>query len=184
MELEQINIGKQLSILRSQLNLTLEDTAALTGVSKPMLSQIEHGKSIPTITILWKIATGLKTPFSYFLDSPKADYMIGRPDQGCMVSAEEGKMKAFTLFPYDPLRSQETFFIEFEPGCLHHSPNHNPGVEETVLVIDGTLDMILEGKTIEVSKTQALRFRADCSHTYHNKSNKPCRIYNIIHYPG
>ena len=67
-------IGERLKEIRANHNLTLDDTAKVTGVSKPMLGQIERGQSIPTITILWKIATGLKVPLSSFLEEQQPEY--------------------------------------------------------------------------------------------------------------
>ena len=59
MESMNLKIGEKLKNLRTTRTLSLDDVSALTGVSKPMLGQIERGQSIPTVTILWKIATGL-----------------------------------------------------------------------------------------------------------------------------
>ena len=59
-----LKIGEKLKSLRNTRTMSLDDVSALTGVSKPMLGQIERGQSIPTVTTLWKIATGLKTPLS------------------------------------------------------------------------------------------------------------------------
>jgi len=70
MEAMNLKIGEKLKSLRTTRTLSLDDVSSLTGVSKPMLGQIERGQSIPTVTILWKIATGLKTPLSYFLEGP------------------------------------------------------------------------------------------------------------------
>ncbi len=180
----QVNIGQRLKELRQQQSLSLEQAAALCQVSKPMLSQIERGSSIPTITTLWKIATGLKTPLSYFLHSPKAEFTLASLDPASMITAENEKMKAWALFPYDPVRSHETFFIEFEPHCHHHSPPHAKGVEEYILPIQGSLTIILNDQPIVLQENQALRFSADQNHTYLNDSDKPCTVYNMIFYPG
>ena len=59
-------IGERLREIRVNANLSLDETAKLTGVSKPMLGQIERGQSVPTITTLWKIATGLKSRYLLF----------------------------------------------------------------------------------------------------------------------
>ncbi len=66
-----LKIGEKLKSIRMARTLSLDDTAVLTGVSKPMLGQIERGQSVPTVTTLWKIATGLKTPLSAFLEGPQ-----------------------------------------------------------------------------------------------------------------
>ena len=40
-------IGKQLKKTRQNRNMTLDELAEVTGVSKPMLGQIERGQSAP-----------------------------------------------------------------------------------------------------------------------------------------
>ena len=68
MEQPNLKIGEKLKKIRMIQHLTLEEAAAVTGVSKPMLGQIERSQSVPTVTTLWKIATGLKVPLSSFLE--------------------------------------------------------------------------------------------------------------------
>ena len=65
MEQISLKIGERLKEIRNTRQLTLDDAAGLTGVSKPMLGQIERGQSSPTINVLWKISTGLKIPLSF-----------------------------------------------------------------------------------------------------------------------
>ena len=79
MEPMNLKIGEKLKSLRNVRTMSLDDVSSLTGVSKPMLGQIERGQSIPTVTILWKIATGLKTPLSAFLEEPQTEYTVTGP---------------------------------------------------------------------------------------------------------
>ncbi len=176
-------IGAKLKQIRINRNLSLEETAALTGVSKPMLGQIERGQSIPTITTLWKIANGLKTPLSSFLENTQTDYQLSDIKDKMPIEEENGAMRAYTLFSYDPIRSTEIFLIEFDVECCHSSEKHNDGVEEYILTISGELTMILNGEKVVVSQGQSLRFRADIPHCYHNHSDQPCSVYNVIFYP-
>lgn len=176
-------IGTHLKEIRLHRNLSLDDTAKMTGVSKPMLGQIERGQSIPTITTLWKIATGLKVPLSSFLEEPQPEYSIVAPSPDESISENDGRMRAYPLFPYDPIRNVEIFSIEFDSGCSHTSEKHNDGVEEYILVQTGTLQLILNGQEIILSEQQAIRFKADIPHSYHNPFEKQCTVYNIIFYP-
>lgn len=184
MEPMNLKIGEKLKSIRNTRALSLDDVAALTVVSKPMLGQIERGQSIPTVTTLWKIATGLKTPLSFFLEGQQAEYTIASPDQANVILGDGGKMRAYPLFTYDPVRSVETFYIEFDPGCRHSSDKHNDGVEEHIFVLRGTLRLILGDKTVDVSERQAVRFRADMPHAYQNLSESACAVYNTIFYPS
>ena len=54
--------------IREQKKLTLDAAAALTGVSRSMLAQIEKGDVNPTISVLWKIANGYKVSFTSLLE--------------------------------------------------------------------------------------------------------------------
>ena len=184
MEPMNLRIGEKLKSIRMARTLSLDDTAALTGVSKPMLGQIERGQSVPTVTTLWKIATGLKTPLSAFLEEPQTEYAVTGPDEANVVLGDGGKMRAYPLFTYDPVRSVETFYIEFDPDCRHSSDKHNDGVEEHIFVLRGTLRLVLGDKTVDVSEKQAIRFRADISHAYQNVTGDRCEVYNTIFYPS
>lgn len=177
-------IGERLKEIRTDRGLTLDDAAKMTGVSKPMLGQIERGRSVPTITTLWKIATGLKAPLSSFLEEQRPEYTVVAAAQEAAISEDSGRMRAYPLFTYDPVRSVETFYIEFDPGCCHSSDRHNDGVEEHIFVLRGTLRLVLGDKTVDVGEKQAVRFRADIPHAYQNLSESGCAVYNTIFYPN
>jgi len=177
-------IGEKLREIRSNRTLSLDQVARLTKVSKPMLGQIERGQSIPTITTLWKIATGLKTPLSSFLEEQQAEYSVVSIEEKNVILEDSGRMRAYPLFAYDPVRNVETFYIEFDKGCCHASDKHNDGVEEYVFVLAGKLLLSLNGNEIVVDKKQAIRFRADITHGYNNPFDEVCIIYHTIFYPG
>lgn len=177
-------IGERLRDIRTGLNLSLEDASRMTGVSKPMLGQIERGQSAPTITTLWKIATGLKTPLSSFLRERQTDYTAIRIDGEAPVTEDGGRMRAHPVFPYDPIRSMEVFYIEFDPDCHHASEKHSGGVEEYVMVLAGSLQLVINGKEVVVHKKEAVRFRADVPHEYNNPFPEACSAYNMIFYPN
>lgn len=149
-----------------------------------MLGQIERGQSVPTVTTLWKIATGLKAPLSYFLDASQAEYTVVGPEQSTVILGDSGKMRAYPLFTYDPVRSVETFYIEFDPDCRHFSDKHDDGVEEHIFVLQGELRLVLGDKTVDVGEKQAVRFRADIPHSYQNLGKCGCAVYNTIFYPN
>lgn len=176
-------IGERLKEIRMNRSLTLEDTAKITGVSKPMLGQIERGQSIPTITTLWKIATGLKVPLSSFLEGQQPEYTVVDIAQEAAVFEDNGRMRAYPLFPYDPIRNVEIFHIELDAGCKHSSEKHNEGVEEYILVRTGTLQLVLNGEEIVIAENQSIRFKADIPHSYNNPFDVICTVYNIIFYP-
>ena len=184
MEQVSLKIGERLKEIRNTKQLTLDDVAELTGVSKPMLGQIERGQSSPTINVLWKISTGLKIPLSFFCRQQESEYMVAGLGEKEMITEENGGMRAYPLFPFDPVRNVEVFYIEFDAGVEHSSLPHVPGVEEYVFLVQGTLKMVIGGKEVFLQEKQSIRFGADISHAYHNVSDNVCAVYNVIFYPN
>lgn len=182
MEQVSLKIGERLKEIRNTRHLTLDEAAELTGVSKPMLGQIERGQSSPTINVLWKISTGLKIPLSFFCRQPETEYMVAGLSEKEMITEEDGGMRAYPLFPFDPARNLEVFYIEFDAGITHDSLPHVAGVEEYILLVQGTLKMVIGGKEVFLQKRQSIRFGADVPHAYHNVSDEVCTVYNVIFY--
>ena len=183
MEQVSLKIGERLKEIRNTRHLTLDEAAELTGVSKPMLGQIERGQSSPTINVLWKISTGLKIPLSFFCRQPETEYTVAGLSEKEMITEEDGGMRAYPLFPFDPARNVEVFYIEFDAGVQHDSMPHVEGGEEYIFLVQGALKMIIGGKEVVLQEKQSIRFGADISHTYHNVSDEVCTVYNVIFYP-
>src|ERR1700709_2802985 len=60
-------IGPRGRALREASGLSLRDLAARSGVSAPMLSQVERGETSPTLTVASRIAAGLELRLSQLL---------------------------------------------------------------------------------------------------------------------
>lgn len=176
-------VGKRLKAIRTDRNLSLEETARLTDVSKPMLGQIERGQSSPTITTLWKIAVGLKIPLSALLEEAEKECSVVDIRSKEPIIEADGKMQAYPVFSFDPSRNIEIYYIELAAGCQHTAKAHSAGVEEYVFVILGCMEMVVGDKKIVLQANQTLRFQADVAHAYNNPYSDPCVIYNMVFYP-
>lgn len=179
-----LKVGTLLKEIRTKRQLSLDDVSKLTGVSKPMLGQIERGQSSPTINTLWKISTGLKIPLSSFCKHQEAEYTVVGLEDNSYITEEDGRMRAYSLFPYDPVRNVEIFYIEFDSGVRHSSEKHSVGVEEYIFVVEGSLEIVIDSKKVRLTEKQSIRFQADVPHAYNNISDKRCHVYNMIFYPN
>src|SRR3954453_2493886 len=57
-------VGARVKSLREAMDLSLRDLAHRSGVSAPMLSQVERGDTSPTLAVAQKIASGLDLTLS------------------------------------------------------------------------------------------------------------------------
>ncbi|MEY8001976.1 helix-turn-helix domain-containing protein [Clostridium sp. Mt-5] len=175
-------IGKNLNNIRKQKNLSLDKVALLTGVSKAMLAQIERGNSSPTVTTLWKIATGLNVSFSYFMEEKFSEVIYVTYNDIKPIIESDKKMRVYPLFPYDNKRRFEIFTIELQPRCNHESPPHNDGLEEYIIVNRGELEMIIGQDVYKLKCGDAIRYLANKPHCYRNTTNNTVSFQNIIYY--
>lgn len=182
------NISKHISLilkkLRAEQGWSLDKTAQETGVSKAMLGQIEREESSPTIATLWKIASGFNTSFSSFIEAIEADFSkpIHRTGYTEELHPSNKKIKVLSLFPFDPQLHFEVYIIELLPNYEHLSPAHQPGVIEHIIVVDGKMEVLANGKWHALNKGEGLRFDANQPHGYRNLTKETICFHDIIHY--
>jgi len=177
-------VSQNLKRIREERKLSLDKLSDLTGVSKSMLGQIERGESSPTITVVWKIANGLKTSFTSLLSTPQSDTVEVPMSSITPLTADDGKYRLYPYFPIEENRSFEVYGIEIDPsGSLAAEP-HPEGTQEFILVTQGVLGLQAGGHDFEVPAGDSIRFRADRSHGYNNSGAVTVRCTLVIHYPG
>ncbi|NKF05621.1 helix-turn-helix domain-containing protein [Clostridium gasigenes] len=175
-------IGNKLKSIRNERNLSLDEVAKLTGVSKAMLGQIERAQSNPTVSTLWKISTGLKVSFSFFVDENQDDLKVIYQNDINPIIEENNKMKLYPIFPFDSNKGFEIFTIELGPGCNHISTPHNDGVEEYIIVTEGEIEITINDKKFILQKGNSIRFMANKPHSYKNINQDISVFQNIIFY--
>ena len=67
-EIKELQIGSKVRKLRQQKRMTLQSLADATGLSKPLLSQIENEQVIPPLATLLRIAKAFKVGLHTFFE--------------------------------------------------------------------------------------------------------------------
>ncbi len=174
-----------LRTLRRARGWSLDCAAQETGVSKAMLGQIERGESSPTIATLWKIASGFHVSLSCFLgpvpDGNEAGTVFRQAAALRHQPGTDGMLVA-PLFPYEPRYGYELFELTLPPNYVRESDAHEPGVTETVIVLAGSMEILVDGTWKRLTVGDAVRFPADRPHGYRNRLKVPAVFHNLIHY--
>jgi len=176
-------LGPRIRALREGLSLSLRDLAERSGVSAPMLSQVERGETSPTLAVAARIAEGLDLRLSQLL----------RLDEGGVVSivrADErrqgggGGHRYEILTPPAPgLRaelSRHALAAGAQTGGPGDPPMHEPGSRETAVVLAGTLVLVVDGTRHELSEGDSVTFDADLPHHFENEGEEPTRFLAVI----
>lgn len=177
-------LGRNLRRLRMREGLSLERLARVSHVSRAMLSQIENGKSAPTINIVWKIATALNVPFStLFIQHDGGGSVVLRQDEAKILGASEGRFSSRALFPFESERRTEFYEVRIAGRHSEVSEPHPAGTGENIFVAHGTIEVVVgKEKGVILSEGDALFFIADRTHRYRNLGSDEAVLYMVMSY--
>ncbi|MGC5326101.1 helix-turn-helix domain-containing protein [Brevibacillus sp. SYSU BS000544] len=182
MEAIHITLGHNLEKIRKKRGLSLDKVAELTGVSKGMLHQIERGESQPTVTTVWKIATGLNLSFSTLIKQDETAVQVVTRPKTPHITEDNGRCRVYLLFGFDPQTRCEMFTIELSPKGNYQSQPHNEGVQEFITVVSGTFTLQLRDEEYHLSAGDAIRFTGNVTHRYINQTEEDVVIQVVMHY--
>jgi transcriptional regulator with XRE-family HTH domain len=168
------DLGKRVKRIRLERGFTLKDVEAKVGVSATHVSEVERGKTSPTIGILGKIAHALEVDPAFLIDLPCARPFHVAPRTGRdRFGIERGRIQMESL-TNGLARSELTAMVMTLP------PDPAPPVvrrhdgEEFVLVLDGCLEVHTGEEVVRVEAGDSLHFRARSSHAVRNPGGEPC----------
>jgi len=148
-----------------------------------MLGQIERGESNPTITTVWKIANGLKISFTSLLDEAATDAEIVSKEEVVPMVEDNGRYRLYPFFPYEEGRRFEVYKVEIEKGGYLGAEPHGFGTWEFITLFQGEITIKVGDEEFTVEEGNAIRFKADSSHSYYNSGNIVAKASMVIHYP-
>ncbi len=183
MEHIQAIISENLKTLRSKRKMSLDELSIVTGVSKSLLRQIEVEESNPTISTLWKIANGLKIPFTSLIEYDIPGTEVVRRKEIEPLVEDEGRYRLYPSFTYENQKPFEMYDVELDPTATLQSDPHTPGTIECITVYSGTLTLTIQNTEYTISTGDSLKFKADHPHTYTNRTNELTRLHMVIYYP-
>ncbi|NDI34251.1 helix-turn-helix domain-containing protein [Chengkuizengella sediminis] len=173
-------VGTKLRNLRSMKGLSIEGLANHIGVSKLTLGKIERGEANPTLSVLWKIASGLSVPLTS-LFSVESDVIISRKKEGIQFNSSDKVFIVEHMFNNNS-QSFELFRGYLQPFSEYESEAHPSGVVEYVTVMSGILKVEVRGNTYVLQEHDSICFKADNAHKYINPSSELAELHFTINY--
>lgn len=176
-------VAEALRRYRKQRDLSLDQLALKSGVSRAALSQIEGSRTNPTLSVLWKIASGLDIPFQELLETPTDEPLKAlRVGDMSPVRSADGRVESRLLTPGGTAGGTETYELRLAAKGVHRSEPHRKGTVETVVVLKGTLRITVGESELELGTGDSAYLRADMPHSYENRSSHEARFINVISY--
>jgi transcriptional regulator with XRE-family HTH domain len=180
---EAPRVGTRVRALRVAMGLSLRDLAERSGVSAPMLSQVERQETSPTIAVAAKIAAGLELSLSQLLRLDEGEHVtISRSGQRRRF--ERGGHRFEELTPPLPGQRADVSLHTLKPGAAtggsDDPPMHEPGSRETAVVLAGTLALVVDGSRHELRSGDSVTFDADLPHHFENPGKEEAVLLAVV----
>ena len=178
-------IGARVKALREASGLSLRELAARSGVSAPMLSQVERGETSPTLTVAARIAAGLELRLSQLLrlDESGAVTIVRAGDRRRGGNTRRGH-RFEVLTAAQPGQRAELSRHTLAPGgatgAADDPPMHEPGSRETALVEQGSVALVCDGQRHELRTGDCVTFDADLPHHFENDSDEAAVFLAVV----
>lgn len=163
-------LGANIRKLRKKRGISLQDIAANTGVSKSFISQVENGKTQPSLSTLISIAEYLDTSINTLLDdhSPEPGPMVKENEQKTVIYADGIVMNMLTKS--EAYKQIQPILYELEAGASSGKKQYQHFGQEFVYIIEGCLEIELGGEIYNLEKGDSLYFNSSVPHSFRNKS--------------
>jgi transcriptional regulator with XRE-family HTH domain len=173
-------IGPRIRALREHMGLSLRDLAGRSGVSAPMLSQVERGETSPTLAVAERISQGLELSLSQLLrldEAPPVSVVRagarprwGGGDHGYELLTPDGPGQRAAV-------ARHTLTAGARTGG---DPMHEPGSREFALVETGRIRLLVEEDRYDLEAGDSVTFDADLPHRFENPGEEPAVFLSVV----
>ena len=168
-----MEIGKKIRKYRMQNELTLEELASRSELSKGFLSQIENDITSPSIATLNDIVEVLGVDLSTFFKDDKETKITFNENDFFVDEKEE--MTVNWIVPNSNNNVMEPILLELQKGQSSFEISPYEG-EEFGYILEGEVNLIFGDNDYTLQDGETFYFKGDRTHYLKNKSNKVAKI--------
>jgi transcriptional regulator with XRE-family HTH domain len=170
------DVGKKIKKIRAQKRLTLRDVATKAGVSATLISDIERGKTSPTIKSLSKISTALDEKIVYFIEDEKnREISLTKKNERATFLNETGDRRLEIIS--SGISNSKLFMVEvtYLPGGEESKSQTFTG-EKCGVVLEGAINVTLDGDRHYLDTCDTIHFDAEIEHSIKNITDKEAKV--------
>lgn len=175
-------IAARLRDLRTERQWSLDELAKRTGVSRATLSRLENAEVSPTASVLGKLAAAYGLTISRLMHLVEDNFLplVQRDGQPVWTDPSNGFRRRSVSPPAHTLRG-EVLECELQPGTriAYHEPPR-PGLEHHLLLTDGQLEIVIEGRTYDLRPGDCLRYQLYGASTFATPKRSGARYILVV----
>lgn len=156
----ELRIAHRLAALRAGRGWTLDTLAERSGISRASLSRIERGELSPTAAMLNALCAQFGWTISRLMAEAESDppSVVPAAGQVAWQDPATGYLRRAVSPPHPRLRA-ELIEVSIPPGAVvSYDVSPMPGLEHHLWMLDGSLDLEVEGALLHLSKGDCARY--------------------------
>lgn len=180
---ESNGIHSRIRTIRKERGLTLEKLGKMVGCTKSYISQLENGKTEPSLSMLNRFSEVLKVNVSDLFNLPKKisnQSLKLKKKERRTINYPDGKVVSQLLTRGIFQKKMQPLISRIKPGGSidqSEAVKHPPGSEEFVLVLKGEIDFTLEDEVLILQEGDTLYFQGDLNHHWINNSKEIAEVF-------
>ncbi|MFC4120009.1 helix-turn-helix domain-containing protein [Nonomuraea zeae] len=181
----EARLAGRLAELRVERGWSLDEVAQQTGVSRSTLSRLEHAQISPTAAVLGKLCGAYGRTMSQLLAEVESEPpQLVRSNRQLVWRDEEAGFTRRSVSPPHPGLKGEILEGFLRPGAdIPYDRPPVPGLEQHIWILDGTLQVTVDGDAHELQAGDCLRFRLYGPTRFRNPGPDPVRYTIMIILP-
>lgn len=166
--IEQKNdyLAENLKTYRVKRGLTQEEFSKISGLARSTITNIESGEANPSLSKVISIAQALDISIDQLISKPRSQVMLLKETDITKVLRGDF-IEISKLFP-EETKGIAIDKVKIGAGQVFRGKAHLSGSKEYLTVIEGELEIIINGDSYTVEKNQVLAFPGDVNHSYKN----------------
>jgi len=187
-EVRKLHIGRKIRELRKKAGFVLQDLSDRTGLSKPLLSQIEKEVVSPPIATLLKISKAFNVNIGFFFQDncPEEKVVLVKRDESKVMDSryfgkEESGYYYEALAYRKSKKYMEPFLVEFKRKKAEKLSYFSHDGEEFIYLLEGVLEFRTENQQYILYPGDSLYFESSIPHAYRALERKNARALTVVY---
>jgi transcriptional regulator with XRE-family HTH domain len=160
-------VGKRLKVVRKKREMTLKEVAQASGMSPTHISEIERGKTSPTVGALRKISAALGKDTAFFVEDeplPRVS-VVKKEDRETVLLQSSGDafVTARALTSGIPAGRVRLVLVDESEGGVFKAHAHEG--EEALVMMKGSATVTVAEEEFKLEPGDCLHYSAKCEHT-------------------
>ncbi|MBF0572817.1 MAG: cupin domain-containing protein [Desulfamplus sp.] len=175
------DFGSKLMSMRKSHQLTHEDLAKRTGKNPEFIEELENNRTTPSVGFMIKLSEVFGIDPETFLNEEERAALSG--NRAKEYTRRTGNYYYQNLTPGAENEHLRVFMVTIESNKKHKPVAYRHEGEEFIYVMEGNLELTLDGKVHELISGESMKFNSEIPHQLKSLGSKDTRCLVTLYTP-